>query len=152
MRLRLLIAAVALAGLAGCATYSYSGGNAGYYRGAPSVQYRYPAGYYNNYGYPYYGSSFGLYGYGYPYYYGGGGYYRPYPPAYRPGHRPPPPNHGRPPNGRPPQGGHPPQNGRPPDRPPPTMRPPRPDASRPMPSPGSRQPRPGGPRVREVEP
>lgn len=150
MKLRLLIAAVALAGLAGCATYSYSGGSSGYYRGTPSVQYRYPAGYYN-YGYPYYGTSIGLYGYGYPYY-GGGGYYRPYPPAYRPGHRPPPPNHGRPPDGRPPhgrppQGERPPQNGRPPNRPPPTARPPRPEVSRPAPSQRVAQPR-----VQKVEP
>lgn len=177
MKLRLLIAATALAGLAGCATYDYTGGNAGYYRGTPSVQYRYPPGYYD-YGYPYYGGagSIGLYGYGgYPYYYGNG-YYRPLPPPYRPDHRPPsdhrpPPNHGRPPDGRPnrppdgrpnrPPYGHPNRppdgrpDGRPPGRPAPTgPRPSRPDDSRPPPPrpTASPQPRPAGPRVRQIEP
>lgn len=165
MKLRLLFASVMLVGLAGCATYGYSGGNAGYYRGTPSVQYRYPAGYYNygspGWGSPYYGPGVG--GYGSPYYYGGGyygggvyyggGHYnrphnRPPPPRPRPGgdyhgHRPPPNQGDRPPN----------QGGRPPDRPPPSgPRPPRPSApptARPRQSNPVKQ---GSPRIQKVEP
>ena len=157
MKLRLLFASVLLAGLAGCATYDYSGGNAGYYRGTPSVQYRYPPGYYNygygypGYGYPYYGPGIGVYRS--PYYHGGGYYVRPpshRPPRPRPGDSPghrPPPNHGvRPPDRPAPTGPR-------PDRPPPNMsRPPRPSAP---PTARPRQPsqiKQGGSRVRKVEP
>ena len=71
MKMRLIVAGGLLLALSGCATYDYvgsggGGGGSGYYHGAPSTQYRYPAGY------PYgYGSS--PYGYGSGYY--GGGYY-----------------------------------------------------------------------------
>ncbi|WP_045737630.1 hypothetical protein [Xanthomonas sp. MUS 060] len=81
MTLRLICAAGLLAVLGGCATYDYAGGSeGGYYRGAPSVEYRYPAGYseyYSPYGMPpyvygpgYYGSFgyYGYYSYGVPYY------------------------------------------------------------------------------------
>lgn len=104
MKMRLIIAGGLLLALSGCATYDYvGGGRDGYYHGAPSTQYRYPAGYPG--GYPYgYGSGYygyGGYGYGYP-------VYRSYP------------------NYRPPHHGHRPGNGnhRPPDRPRPPTRPP----------------------------
>lgn len=109
MKMRLMLAGSLLLTLSGCATYDYVGGGGGgngYYHGAPSVEYRYPAGYPYGYGSGYYGGG-GYYGYG-----GYGGYsnypiYRPYP-NYRPPHhhRPPP----RPGNGN---GGQ----VRPPDRP-----------------------------------
>lgn len=108
MKMRLVLAGGLLLALSGCATYDYVGGGGGgngYYHGAPSVEYRYPAGYPYGYGSGYYGGG-GYYGYGGGY---GGGYgypvYRPYP-NYRPphNHRPPP----RPGNGNP---------TRPPDRP-----------------------------------
>ncbi len=113
MKMRLIVAGGLLLALSGCATYDYvgSGGGDGYYHGAPSTQYRYPAGYPGAYGYPSYpyGYGSGYYGYG-GYGYGGYGY-----PVYRPvpNHRPPhnghrPPNHTRPPN----------QGQRPPTRPP----------------------------------
>ncbi|MBN6149826.1 hypothetical protein JR065_05705 [Xanthomonas sp. AmX2] len=104
MNMRLIWAAGLLAALGGCATYDYAGGSqGGYYRGSPSVEYRYPAGYYDGYS-PYgYG---GYYGYGSGYYGYDGPYYRDYyrPPRYYP----------RPPRPRPGDG-----EGRPPDRPPP---------------------------------
>ncbi|CBA14889.1 hypothetical protein [Xanthomonas albilineans] len=96
MTLRLICAAGLLATLGGCATYDYAGGNeGGYYRGAPSVEYRYPAGY-SEYAYPYgmapyaygpgYYGYYGYYSYGVPYYYyhrdsyhGGDGPPRPHP-------------------------------------------------------------------------
>lgn len=86
MKMRLLLAGGLLLGLTGCTTYDYVGGGrgGGYYHGAPSVEYRYPAGYPYNYGYPYYGGYGGYYGgYGNPYYSR---------PIYRPphNHRPPP--------------------------------------------------------------
>ena len=108
MNMRLLLAAGLLATLGGCATYDYADNGGGYYRGSPSVEYRYPAGYSDGY-YPYgpygavpYGYGAGYYGYGY-YGYGGPYYYRDYygPPRHRPPPRPRP------------------DDGRPPDRPPP---------------------------------
>ncbi|WP_218569895.1 hypothetical protein [Pseudomonas sp. Hp2] len=103
MKTRMLLAAGMLALLGGCATYDYTGGaSGGYYRGTPSVQYRYPPGYYGGYygGYgPYYGPGWiGLYDYpAYP----GRYYYRP-PPVRRPpsgnaGPRPPRPSQPAPP-------------------------------------------------------
>lgn len=86
MKTRLMLAGGLMLALAGCTTYDYVGGgrSGSYYHGAPSVEYRYPAGYPYNYGYPYYG--------GYGGYYGGNGnpYYSR--PIYRPphNHRPPP--------------------------------------------------------------
>lgn len=96
-----LLAALAAAALAGCATgYSYRGGASGdYYYGQPRVEYRYydaPYGYYGSYGYGsyapgyyydrygrlVYGSSYGYYGY--PYGYGSQWWYRPRP--HGPGH------------------------------------------------------------------
>lgn len=106
MNMRLIWAAGLLAALGGCATYDYAGGSqGGYYRGSPSVEYRYPAGYYDGY-YPY-GYGGGYYGYGSGYYGYGGPYYRDY---YRPPHH----YYPRPPRPRPGDG-----EGRPPDRPPP---------------------------------
>lgn len=125
---RLLISAIALAGLGGCATYDYAAGNApgGYYSGSPRYEYSYPDGYYGGYGGGFAGSyGYGLYGgyggYGYsPGYYG---YYsRPYY-VIRPQPRPPHGGHDndhRPPPGsgggghRPPSGGGP-RPGRPGD-------------------------------------
>lgn len=125
MKTRMLLAAGAMALLAGCATYDYAGGESGgYYRGTPGVQYRYPSGYYGGY-------------YGYPYYYGPGwlGYYD-YPvyPGryyYRPVHRPPPPRPGNagPPGQRPPPVGVGPRPPRP--SPPSQPAPPRPAQPRP---------------------
>ena len=106
---RLLIAAIALTALGGCATYDYAGGSGpgGYYRGSPTYRYTYPDGYWGGYyggapGYGYYGygGGYGGYGYGYaPYYYN-----RPYY-VIRPAPRPP--HDGRPSDGdhRPPPGG-----------------------------------------------
>lgn len=120
---KLLIPALAIATLAGCATgYSYRGGNGDYYYGQPSVDYRYYGGYgygYGGYGYgqSYYVDVFGRPVYGYPYGYYGGRY-----PSY--------PHHGQGPRPRPPHGhdgdhdgghdGPPPSNGghRPGNRPP----------------------------------
>jgi hypothetical protein len=87
MKTRLMLAGGLLLALTGCTTYDYVGGgrSGSYYHGAPSVEYRYPAGYPYNYGYPYYGGYGGYYGgYGNPYYSR---------PIYRPphNHRPPPP-------------------------------------------------------------
>ena len=119
MKLRLLFAAATLVVLGGCATYDYTGGSSGYYRGTDSVRYNYPAGYSGGsyYGGGYYGS-YPFYGYGL---YGTPGYrvyrghpiYRQPPPhqVHRPGrgdnHRPPQhtgprPGHGPRPN-RPPR-------------------------------------------------
>ncbi|HEL2981204.1 TPA: hypothetical protein UMB92_004107 [Stenotrophomonas maltophilia] len=86
MKTRLMLAGGLLLVLTGCTTYDYVGGgrSGSYYHGAPSVEYRYPAGYPYNYGYPYYGGYGGYYGgYGNPYYSR---------PIYRPphNHRPPP--------------------------------------------------------------
>jgi hypothetical protein len=94
-----LLAALAAAALAGCATgYSYRGGGGGdYYYGQPRIEYRYyddPFGYYGSYGfgsyapgYYYdrygrfvYGSSYGYYGY--PYGYGSLWWYRSRPHGY----------------------------------------------------------------------
>ena len=85
MKMRLMLAGGLLLALTGCTTYDYVGGgrSGSYYHGAPSVEYRYPAGYPYNYG-PYYGGYGGYYGgYGNPYYSR---------PIYRPphNHRPPP--------------------------------------------------------------
>ncbi|KLD79691.1 hypothetical protein FZ025_11140 [Xanthomonas hyacinthi] len=113
MNMRLIWAAGLLVTLSGCATYDYADNGGGYYRGAPSVEYRYPAGYSDGYYAPYsaapygygagdYGYGYGDYGYGYGDYgyygYGGPYYYRDYygPPR----HRPPPPRPDA--NGRPP--------------------------------------------------
>ncbi|MET1024817.1 MAG: hypothetical protein ABWX87_10975 [Pseudoxanthomonas sp.] len=95
---RLLISAIALAGLGGCATYDYAGGSApgGYYSGSPSYEYSYPDGYYGGYGGSYgyglyggYGGFGGYGGYGYSYSPGYYGYYnRPYY-VIRPRPRPP---------------------------------------------------------------
>ena len=93
--MRLILAAGLLATLGGCATYDYADNGGGYYRGAPSVEYRYPDGYSDGYYAPYgavpYGYGAGYYGYGY-YGYGGPYYYRDYygPPRHRPPPRPPP--------------------------------------------------------------
>lgn len=102
MKTRLMLAGGLMLALTGCTTYDYVGGgrSGSYYHGAPSVEYRYPAGYPYNYGYPYYGGYGGYYGgYGNPYYSR---------PIYRPphNHRPPPrpPGNGgenRPPPSRP---------------------------------------------------
>jgi hypothetical protein len=70
MKMRLMLAGGLLLALTGCTTYDYVGGgrSGSYYHGAPSVEYRYPAGYPYNYG-PYYGGYGGYYGgYGNPYY------------------------------------------------------------------------------------
>ena len=85
MKTRLMLAGGLMLALTGCTTYDYVGGgrSGSYYHGAPSVEYRYPAGYPYNYG-PYYGGYGGYYGgYGNPYYSR---------PIYRPphNHRPPP--------------------------------------------------------------
>lgn len=119
MKMRLMLAGGLLLALTGCTTYDYVGGgrSGSYYHGAPSVEYRYPAGYPYNYG-PYYGGYGGYYGgYGNPYYSR---------PIYRPphNHRPPP----RPGNG----GEHrPPQSNAQPSAPPPQARPaPAPSAPR----------------------
>ena len=91
-----LLAALAAATLAGCATgYSYRGGAGGdYYYGQPRTEYRYyddsfgfygsygfgryaPAYYYDRYGRLVYGGSYGYYGY--PYGYGSQWWYRPRP-------------------------------------------------------------------------
>ena len=47
MKMRLLLAGGLLLGLTGCTTYDYVGGGrgGGYYNGAPSLEYRYPAGF-----------------------------------------------------------------------------------------------------------
>ena len=93
---KLLLPALAIATLAGCATgYSYRGGNGGYYYGQPSVDYRYYGGYgygyggFGGYGYgqSYYLDAFGRPVYGYPYGYYGGRY-----PSYPYGHGPRPPH------------------------------------------------------------
>ncbi|WP_336685703.1 hypothetical protein [Stenotrophomonas maltophilia] len=99
MKMRLMLAGGLLLALTGCTTYDYVGGgrSGSYYHGAPSVEYRYPAGYPYNYG-PYYGGYGGYYGgYGNPYY--SRPIYRPphnHRPLPRPGnggeHRPPPPS------------------------------------------------------------
>ena len=91
MKTRLMLAGGLMLALTGCTTYDYVGGgrSGSYYHGAPSVEYRYPAGYPYNYGYPYYGGYGGYYGgYGNPYYSR---------PIYRPphNHRPDPPTLGR---------------------------------------------------------
>jgi hypothetical protein len=54
MKTRLMLAGGLLLALTGCTTYDYVGGgrSGSYYHGAPSVEYRYPAGYPYNYGYP----------------------------------------------------------------------------------------------------
>ncbi|UKE47478.1 hypothetical protein [Xanthomonas cerealis] len=144
MNMRLIWAAGLLATLSGCATYDYADNGGGYYRGAPTLEYRYPAGYSDGYYAPYsaepYGYGSGYYGYGY-YGYDGPYYSRDYygPPRYRqPRPRPD-------------------DNGRPPDRPPPVIgggggrvkspwrdldRLRRPDAANAGPSPQSMQPRP----------
>ena len=121
---KLLLPALAIATLAGCATgYSYRGGNGDYYYGQPSVEYRYYGGYgygyggLGGYGQGYYLDVFGRPVYGYPYGYYGGHY-----PSYPYGHGPRP----RPPHGPGHGGGHdgdhdgPPQHGdpRPRNRPP----------------------------------
>ncbi len=71
---KILLPALAIAALAGCATdYGYRGGNGDYYYGQPRVEYRYYGGY-GGYGYGYDGYYYDRYGrpvYGYPY----GGYY-----------------------------------------------------------------------------
>ncbi|BCX45794.1 hypothetical protein ROV86_06865 [Stenotrophomonas pavanii] len=143
MKTRLMLAGGLLLALTGCTTYDYVGGgrSGGYYHGAPSVEYRYPAGYPYNYGYPYYGGYGGYYGgYGNPYYSR---------PIYRPphNHRPPPrpPGNGgenRPPPPRPSNNGgspwrnmdsmrRPPQSNIQPSAPPPPARPaPAPSAPR----------------------
>lgn len=75
---KLLLPALAVAMLAGCATYQYRGGAGGdYYYGRPGTDYRY-------YGYGGYG--YGGYGYGYPHWGGsiGYGYYRSSPWYYYP--------------------------------------------------------------------
>lgn len=116
---RLLISAIALAGLAGCATYDYAGGSApgGYYRGSPRYEYSYPDGDYGGYGggfggYGLYGG-YGGYGYGPGYY----GYSRPYY-VIRPQPRPPRGDHGHDGGGYFPGGGHrPPPGGPRPGRP-----------------------------------
>ena len=100
---KILLPALAIATLAGCATgYSYRGGNGDYYYGQPSVDYRYYGGYgyggIGSYGFGrgFYLDIFGRPLYGYPY-----GYYgRPYS-GYPHGHGPRP----RPPHG-PGHGGH----------------------------------------------
>jgi hypothetical protein len=123
-RLKLLLPALAIATLAGCATgYSYRGGNGDYYYGQPSVDYRYYGGYgygYGSggygYGRSYYLDVFGRPVYGYPHGYYGGRY-----PGYPYGHFPRPPHghdgdHDGDHDGSPPaQGGHRPGN-RPPWR------------------------------------
>lgn len=96
---KLLLAMLATAALAGCATdYNYRGGNGDYYYGQPRVEYRDagPGGFYGgfglgygygNYGYgpTYYYDRFGRLVYGYPSgyygatYYGSNGWYRPRP-------------------------------------------------------------------------
>ena len=101
---KILLPALAIATLAGCATgYSYRGGNGDYYYGQPSVDYRYHGGYgYGGsigygFGQGYYLDVFGRPVYGYPYGYYGGRY-----PSYPYGH-----GHGprpRPPHGH--GGGH----------------------------------------------
>lgn len=109
MNMRLIWAAGLLATLSGCATYDYADNGGGYYRGAPSVEYRYPDGYYNGYYAPFsygvapYGYGPGYYGYGY-YGYGSPYYYRDYygPPRHRPPPRPRPDDNGRPPDRPPP--------------------------------------------------
>ena len=117
---KLLLPALAIATLAGCATgYSYRGGNGDYYYGQPSVDYRYYGGYgYGGsigygFGQGYYLDVFGRPVYCYPYGYYGGRY-----PSYPYGHGPRP----RPPHGPGHDGGHdgPPQHGgqRPGNRPP----------------------------------
>jgi len=94
---KILLPALAIATLAGCATgYSYRGGNGDYYYGQPSVEYRYYGGYgYGGsigygFGQGYYLDVFGRPVYGYPYGYYGGRY-----PSYPYGHGPRP----RPPHG-----------------------------------------------------
>ena len=93
---KLLLPALAIATLAGCATgYSYRGGNGDYYYGQPRVEYRYYGSYgygyggIGSYGYGqgYYLDSFGRPVYGYPYGYYGGRY-----PSYPYGHAPRPPH------------------------------------------------------------
>lgn len=90
-----LLAVLAAAALAGCATgYSYRGGGGDYYYGQPRIEYRYhddPFGYYGSYGFGsyapgYYYDRYGrlVYGisygyYGYPYGYGSQWWYRPRP-------------------------------------------------------------------------
>jgi len=74
---RLLISALAVAGLSGCATYDYASGSGpgGYYQGRQTYEYTYPDGYYRGYYGGAYGS-YGGYGYGYPGYgYPGPTYY-----------------------------------------------------------------------------
>lgn len=48
---RLLIAAIALTALGGCATYDYAGGSGpgGDHRGSPTYRYTYPDGYWGGY-------------------------------------------------------------------------------------------------------
>ncbi len=110
MNIRLIWAAGVLATLSGCATYDYADNGGGYYRGAPTVEYRYPDGYSDGYYAPYsavpYGYGAGYYGYGY-YGYGGPYYYRDYygQPRYRPPPRPRPDDNGRPPDRPPPISG-----------------------------------------------
>ncbi|RYF45017.1 MAG: hypothetical protein EOO27_42220 [Comamonadaceae bacterium] len=101
---KLLLPALAIATLAGCATgYSYRGGSGDYYYGQPSVDYRYYGGYGfggsigYGYGEGYYLDVFGRPVYGYPYGYYGGRY-----PSYPYGHGPRP----RPPHGSGHGGGH----------------------------------------------
>lgn len=99
---KLLLPALAIATLAGCATgYSYRDGSGDYYYGRPSVEYRHYGGIgyggYGGYGY----GGFGIFGgsysldvfgrplYGYPYgYYGRPTFGYPYWHAPRPPHRP----------------------------------------------------------------
>lgn len=71
---RVLLAALAMAGLGGCATYDQIDGGAdgGYYSGSPSYRYAYPGGYYGAYGYGL--SDYGGYG-GYGTWPGFYGYY-----------------------------------------------------------------------------
>lgn len=144
MKMRLMFAGGLLLALTGCTTYDYVGGgrSGSYYHGAPSVEYRYPAGYPYNYGYPYYGGYGGYYGgYGNPYYSR---------PIYRPphNHRPPP----RPGNGgehRPPPPSRPSYNGGSPWRNMDSMRrPPQSNAQPPAPAPQARPaPAPSAPRM-----
>jgi len=140
MKTRLMLAGGLLLALTGCTTYDYVGGgrSGSYYHGAPSVEYRYPAGYHYNYG-PYYGG-YGAYygGYGYPYY--SRPIYRP-PHNHRPPPRPPGNGENRPP--RPPRE----NNGGSPWRNMDSMRrPPQPSVQRPAP-PARPAPAPSAPRM-----
>lgn len=75
---KMLLPVLAVAMLAGCASYQYRGGAGGdYYYGQPSTDYRYYGNPYGAYGYGYpYGGWGGSIGYGFGYY--SSPYYRPY--------------------------------------------------------------------------